>query len=351
MLAAVGAHLAGRSPTPAPSAAATAAAVDNSGLGLAVIVGDAAAARSAAGGLTAEEESAYRRDGLVVPCAQLSAATTAMLEDVVVQTLAVTCAAEPPVEMPVAPHCPTNLYGAHGAPIPEEVAAVWMALCRHPAILDRVATILGEDFILWGAQLFHKPAEKGLEVPWHQDGRYWPIHPPASVSVWVAVDEADEANGAMGFIPGSHAAAALFEHDIDRNPTLALHQVLDFGAAGLREADAALNVLPPGGFSLHDVYLVHNSRPNRSPSRRAGFVMRYMPASSLFDPSRLPDGIGGGLNNSNSANFARPIFLVRGNARANAAYPGLVDATPERGAPSPEAIAAAQAAARESIGE
>jgi len=28
----------------------------------------------------------------------------------------------------------------------------------------------------------------------------------------------------MGFIPGSHAAAALFEHAIDRNPALALHQ-------------------------------------------------------------------------------------------------------------------------------
>ena len=39
----------------------------------------------------------------------------------------------------------------------------------------------------------------GIEVPWHQDGRYWPIHPPASCSVWVAIDEADEANGAMGW--------------------------------------------------------------------------------------------------------------------------------------------------------
>ena len=74
---------------------------------------------------------------------------------------------------------------------------------------------------------------------------------------------------------------------------LALHQVLDFSAAGLRQVrllmislilsihidfrfgvdlgkeDAALNVLPAGGFSLHDVYLVHNSHPNLSPRRRA----------------------------------------------------------------------------------
>lgn len=54
-------------------------------------------------------------------------------------------------------------------------------------------------------------------------------------------------------------------------------QVLDLNAAGLSEQNASLNVLPAGGFSLHDVYLVHNSRPNKSLKRRAGYVMRYAP--------------------------------------------------------------------------
>ena len=248
---------------------------------------------------------------------------------------------------------------------------MWMALARHPAILDRVEAILGADFILWGAQLFHKPARTGLEVPWHQgartlpappapaaqpdlvlaaaDGRYWPIHPPASCSVWVSIDEADEANGAMGWIPGSAQPRTLFEHNRDEDPALALNQVLDFEASGLEESKAALNVLPAGGFSLHDVYLVHNSRPNRSDKRRAGFVMRYMPSSSLFDPTRLPAGVGGAVKNSNSANFERPIFLMRGSARENAGYPGLVDA---RGrAPTVDEIVAGQAAARGSSAE
>jgi hypothetical protein len=126
--------------------------------------------------------------------------------------------------------------------------------------------------------------------------------------------------------------------------------VLDFDAAGLRENDAALNILPAGAFSLHDVYLVHNSRPNRSHKRRAGYVMRYMPSSSLFDPSRLPGDLGDAKNadakNANAANFARPIFLVRGSARSNAQYPGLVDATPEAGAPTADAIVAASDAVR-----
>jgi hypothetical protein len=126
--------------------------------GLEVVTGDEVDAEA--------EAREYKQLGLVVPGAHLSADTTTTLQDLLLRTLAVTTAADPPIEMPIAPNCPTNLYGAHGAPIPTDVAAVWMALCRHPAILDRVQSVLGPDIILWGSQLFHKPAETGLEVPW-----------------------------------------------------------------------------------------------------------------------------------------------------------------------------------------
>ncbi len=117
-------------------------------------------------GLSMEETREYERHGLVVPAVQLSPGATAALQKLLVRTLAVTLSADPPVEMPIAPNCPTNLYGAHGPAIPADVASKWMALCRHPAILDRVQSVLGPDIILWGSQLFHKPAETGLEVPW-----------------------------------------------------------------------------------------------------------------------------------------------------------------------------------------
>eukprot|EP01047_Picozoa_sp_COSAG01_P017116 COSAG01_NODE_898_length_12870_cov_27.573800_2_plen_207_part_00 len=176
--------------------------------------------------------------------------------------------------------------------------------------------------ILWGSQLFHKRAHEGLEVPWHQDGRYWPIYPPATCSVWLSIDDADAENGAMGWIPRSHVHGELFEHRTDNSDALALNQVLSFERAGLNETDARLNVLAAGQLSLHDALLVHNSRPNRSPRRRAAFVMRYMPSSSVFDPERLPTGIHG----SGAANFRRPICLVGGQPLGNASYPGLLDA-------------------------
>lgn len=188
---AAGTAAAGLQPA-AGAAAATTEAVGEAGLA----VLDA----SSNSGLTAEERVAYDQHGLVVPSAVLSPATAAALQTLVKRTLEVTCAASPPVEMPVAPHCPTSLYGRHGSPIPEDIAAVWMALCRHPTILDKVCSVsdspppplhfltftpfdssftlayskftlvipaivnsqvLGPDVILWGAQLFHKPAGTG----------------------------------------------------------------------------------------------------------------------------------------------------------------------------------------------
>jgi ectoine hydroxylase-related dioxygenase (phytanoyl-CoA dioxygenase family) len=140
--------------------------------------------------------------------------------------------------------------------------------------------------------------------------------------VWLSIDDADEQNGAMGWIPRSHAHGELLEHQTDNSDTLALNQVLDLKRAGLSEADARLNVLAAGQLSLHDVLLVHNSRQNRSTRRRAAFVMRYMPSRSVFDPERLPTGV----HNSSSTNFRRPICLVGGQPLGNASYPGLLDA-------------------------
>jgi len=81
----------------------------------------------------------------------------------------------------------------------------------------------------------------------------------------------------------------------------------------LDETHARDDALRAGQFSLHDVYLVHASRANRSARRRAGFVIRYMPATSRFeregDWQRSQAGVLFSLSR-------RPIWLVRGQDRA-----------------------------------
>jgi hypothetical protein len=65
--------------------------------------------------------------------------------------------------------------------------------------------------------------------------------------------------------------------------------------------------LEPGQLSLHDVWLVHGSRPNRSGRRRAGFTVRYMPATSVMRRDIEIPFAGYPVNWS-----GKPIWMARG---------------------------------------
>ena len=67
-----------------------------------------------------------------------------------------------------------------------------------------------------------------------------------------------------------------------------------------------------GQFSLHDVFLIHGSEANQSHQRRAGFVARYMPASSVFERTAA-DNVMQSAQGTVRVDYAtRPIWLLRG---------------------------------------
>ena len=76
-------------------------------------------------------------------------------------------------------------------------------LCAHRAIVDRAASILGADLMLWHSRFFDRPPGSA-RIEWHQDGHFWPIEPDVCVSAWIAIDRADRTDGCLEFIPGSH---------------------------------------------------------------------------------------------------------------------------------------------------
>ena len=80
----------------------------------------------------------------------------------------------------------------------------------------------------------------------------------------------------------------------------------------MRKKNAADIVLQPGQMSLHDVYMIHGSNPNRSPRQRAGVAIRYMPGSSLFNRDLFTTSDQSGY----TVDFARrPLWLLRGKDR------------------------------------
>jgi len=70
----------------------------------------------------------------------------------------------------------------------------FLALAYSDCILDEVEKIIGPDIVCWGAHIFCKPGGTGLEVPWHQDGQFWPIRPLATCTVWITLDDSSEEN-------------------------------------------------------------------------------------------------------------------------------------------------------------
>ena len=253
---------------------------------------------SAAAALSGDELDAYREHGLVRPTLRLDPDALVGVRRLLEQTLEAT-----PGQRPESLVCP-HIEGMNG--LPPEITERWLALCRTPALLDAVERVIGPDVILWGSQLFCKPAGTGLAVPWHQDGHFWPIRPLATCTVWIAIDDVDEENGAMRFVPGSHRTRELYPHADQPSEESALNAELVPEHVDLERVE--VDELPAGAVSLHDVYLVHGSEPNRSARRRAGFVVRYMPATSHYD--REAARAGSNLVNTRLAD--RPLYLLRG---------------------------------------
>lgn len=249
--------------------------------------------------LSAEEIAQYNRDGYVIPKFRLAPAKVDHLRATLDKLIADNPGVRP--EKLVSAH----VEGDNGEGVKGSRAFLDMA--RDPDIVDLVAQVIGEDVMLWGCHVFCKPGGDGYETPWHQDGHYWPIRPLATCTVWVALDRSDKSNGCLRVIPGSHASKELHEHLHEERTDLVLQQRMAEGA--FDEKDAVDLELQPGQMSMHDVYMIHGAAANRSPRRRAGVALRYMPSTSLFDRSLKPHD---GKTGVPVAFATRPLWLLRG---------------------------------------
>ncbi len=154
-------------------------------------------------------------------------------------------------------------------------------IATDPRILDLVQDLIGPDILCWATAILSKKPHDPKAVPWHQDASFWSLSPARTVTVWLAIDDADDANSAMRFIPGSHDKGAM-----------AVRATGGEAVFHKETADAEklgtpfTNTLRAGQVSLHADMLVHGSQPNTSDRRRCGFTLRYCPPSvQITDPA------------------------------------------------------------------
>jgi len=148
-------------------------------------------------------------------------------------------------------------------------------LLTHPGIVAYVKDILGENVVGWGSHYFCKMPHDGKRVSWHQDASFWPMTPSKTVTVWLAIDDADVENACMRFVPGSHHHGHLTYHLSEETENNVLNQTVknaeQFG-------DPVDDVLQAGEISLHTDLLLHGSEANDSDRRRCGLTLRYCAA-------------------------------------------------------------------------
>ena len=150
-------------------------------------------------------------------------------------------------------------------------------LCRGPELVDRIASLLGPDLLIWRSNFQIKQPlavasgdeQRYTEVPWHQDGAYFDLLPVVWVSAWIAVTEATLDNGCLQVVRGSHTSN--FHHDMDDTRT-SFHQAVPTEA--IDPADIRVFELEPGEFVLFSENTLHGSGPNRTAHPRVGLSPR-----------------------------------------------------------------------------
>lgn len=165
------------------------------------------------------------------------------------------------------------------------LAGLW-DIATDPRILDHVQDIIGPNILCWASAILSKKPHDPKEVPWHQDASFWKLSPARTVTVWLAIDDADEENSAMRFLPRSHAMGKIEETDMGEG------SVFHKGIVPTDDMGAPVtNALRAGQMSMHADMLVHGSEANRSDRRRCGLTLRYCPPEVRITDASWAKGV------------------------------------------------------------
>jgi ectoine hydroxylase-related dioxygenase (phytanoyl-CoA dioxygenase family) len=180
---------------------------------------------------------------------------------------------------------------------PEEVVChylgAWLVdsklreLVYDPRLTEPAAQLLGvERLRFWHDQVFYKPAMHPGVVPWHQDYSYWTrVAPAKHITINLMLDDADEKNGCLQFIPGSHRWGLLPSLPFD-SPLEKIRELLTPEQAAKFQPQFA--PVPAGSATFHHSHTLHGSAGNQSNRPRRALVINYMCAQTRVADDTQP---------------------------------------------------------------
>jgi ectoine hydroxylase-related dioxygenase (phytanoyl-CoA dioxygenase family) len=169
----------------------------------------------------------------------------------------------------------------------DETTLSWLL---DPRLRDRLTTLLGAEPFAVQSMLYFKPAgSRGQAL--HQDNFYLRAQPGTCMAAWLALDRADEGNGCMTVVPGSHRWPILCTRRADTH--VSFTDVTVPLPAGQQSTPV---VMEPGDVLFFNGSLVHGSKPNTSTDRfRRSLIGHYIQGEArqvaeYFHPALRMDG-------------------------------------------------------------
>lgn len=152
---------------------------------------------------------------------------------------------------------------------------IW-EMARHPVILDYTSKTRSARISCAGRATTSASCRRPEHVPWHQDATCWPVRPTMTVTVWLAIDDVDDGNAPMQFLPGSHRLGEI-EWEPAQGDAVLYQEVRGIDRFGT----PVLKTLRAGQASIHTSTLPRGSDANdaiTSARRRFGVALRYIPS-------------------------------------------------------------------------
>jgi phytanoyl-CoA hydroxylase len=133
-------------------------------------------------------------------------------------------------------------------------------------------TLLGEPVDPQWLEYFDKPPGGGDPTPPHQDGYGFKIDPPIGISLWLPLDSADEDNGCLRYVVGSHREG-LVPHS--ESGVKGFSKSVPEGVWVEHAAAVA-----PGDVIAHHTLTIHRAYANQSSRPRRALGLIYFASSA-----------------------------------------------------------------------
>ena len=148
--------------------------------------------------------------------------------------------------------------------------------------------MIGENIKNFGAEIFAKPAKKGLQAPIHQDNHYWHVQTEKKnfypnglgLTIWIALEESKKKNGAVFYFKKSHKVGLLEHVFLKKHSGLSQEIKYKNLLKLFKKKTPELNI---GDALIHNCMIIHGSNPNKSSQSRLGLTMRYVSKNSFIN--------------------------------------------------------------------